>query len=62
MKPVLKYEILEWADAVHVIKVRIYGTDHIGNEVDHTRNLPGLVTIAEVNEIVAKMNNGQFRS
>jgi hypothetical protein len=61
VKPDLDIEVIDWADAVHVVAVRIFGTDHNGDNVDRVVRPPGLCTIAEIRTIVAKMNNNHYR-
>lgn len=61
MRPAIRYEVIDWADDVHVVTVRLYGVDHRGRNVDETVSLPGLATIDEVATMVAKMNNGHYR-
>lgn len=63
MKPNLDFEVLDWADdaKTQVVAVRLYGTNHKGEQVSDIVRPPGLLTIDEVAGMVAKMNNGQFR-
>lgn len=61
MKPILDFEVLEWFDALHVSKVRLFGTDHNGLAVDQLVEFPQPCAIDAAATIVAKMNNGNYR-
>ncbi len=61
MKPAVDFKVLDWAGDGLVIKVQLFGTDHRGDPIDKAVAFLGVVTIAEVHEMVAKINNGSFR-
>jgi hypothetical protein len=61
VKPELRFKVLEWADEIYVTKVRLFGTDHHGQAVNKDVTFRELVTIDEVQTLVAKMNNGHYR-
>jgi len=62
-KPDLDFQVLKWADAFYVLDVLIFGTDHRGRQVSTIVSWPASApcSIAGVNEMVAKMNNGEYR-
>lgn len=61
MKPKVEFEVLDWASATEVIKVRVYGTDHRGIPINRTVTLLEPMTIAEVHAVLSKANNGGTR-
>ena len=61
-KPDLDFDVLDWADEHHVLKVALFGTNHEDVEVYHEVIFPEPVTIIEVHAMIAKINNGRFRS
>jgi hypothetical protein len=61
MRPDLSFEVLDWLDSIHVLRVRVYGRDHRGNPVDVRVTLDGPLTVAEVHALVAKINSSNFR-
>lgn len=61
MKPDLDFAVLHWHDSVHVLSVRVFGTDHRGKAVTKDVKFTQPVAIGDVSRLVAKMNNGQYR-
>jgi hypothetical protein len=62
MRPDLTITVLVWFDATRVLSVRLYGTDHRGEQVDRVVNFPEPCPIDAAWEMVAKMNNSRYRS
>jgi len=63
MRPDLQFTVLSWRDDIHVGEIQVFGSDHRGRPVNKFVSFPGVgLSIDTVAMVVAKMNNGHYRS
>lgn len=61
MRPSLAFTVTHWAGPGQVLAVRLWGHNDVGEVVDRELTFAGIVDIADVQTMVAKMNKGSYR-